>query len=36
MADHDKVSLEFRSTNFPEKPFHVSVRYVDQLSKDLV
>jgi hypothetical protein len=36
MPDNDKVGLEFRSTNFPEKPFYVSVRNVDQLSKDLV
>jgi ferredoxin-fold anticodon binding domain-containing protein len=36
MTDHDKTGLEFKSSNLPEKLFHVSVRFVDQLDKNII
>jgi G:T-mismatch repair DNA endonuclease (very short patch repair protein) len=36
MDPEDRVGLEFSSLRFPEKPFYVSFRYVNQLSKDVI
>jgi DNA polymerase type B, organellar and viral len=36
MNPHDRVGLQFTSLSFPEKPFYVSMRLVDQLNKDVI